>query len=126
VLPEIGPPGDTRTGADWASDAHGGLPPPQRSRRASEASAKAPSRILHGQAPNACQPTNRGSSIGRRTVPGLSGSAITAISSLMPPPMGLPQVLARSIPTSTVCQGDTESRDDLFKDLPAYEKYHSR
>jgi hypothetical protein len=42
------------------------------------------------------------------------------------PPMGLPQVLSRSIPTSTVCQGDTESRDDLFKDLPAYEKYHPR
>jgi hypothetical protein len=40
------------------------------------------------------------------------------------PPIGLPEVLARSIPTRTVCQGDAESRGDLFKDLPAYEKHH--
>jgi hypothetical protein len=40
------------------------------------------------------------------------------------PPLGLPQVLARSIPTRTVCQGDAEPRSDLFKDLPAYRKYH--
>lgn len=40
------------------------------------------------------------------------------------PPLGLPQVLARSIPTRTVCQGDSEPRGDLFKDLPAYQKYH--
>ena len=40
------------------------------------------------------------------------------------PPLGLPQVLARSIPTRTVCQGDSEPRSDLFKDLPAYRKYH--
>jgi hypothetical protein len=40
------------------------------------------------------------------------------------PPLGLPQVLARSIPTRTVCQGDSEPRSDLFKDLPAYKKYH--
>jgi hypothetical protein len=40
------------------------------------------------------------------------------------PPLGLPQVLARSIPTRTVCQRDSEPRSDLFKDLPAYEKYH--
>jgi hypothetical protein len=39
------------------------------------------------------------------------------------PPLGLPQVLARSIPTRTVCQGDSEPRSDLFKDLPAYRKY---
>ena len=40
------------------------------------------------------------------------------------PPLGLPQVLARSIPTRTVCQRDSEPRSDLFKDLPAYKKYH--
>jgi hypothetical protein len=40
------------------------------------------------------------------------------------PPLGLPQVLARSIPTRTVCPGDSEPRGDLFKDLPAYKKYH--
>jgi len=40
------------------------------------------------------------------------------------PPLGLPQVLARSIPTRTVCQRDSEPRSDLFKDLPAYRKYH--
>lgn len=40
------------------------------------------------------------------------------------PPLGLPQVLARSIPTRTLCQRDSEPRSDLFKDLPAYKKYH--
>jgi hypothetical protein len=40
------------------------------------------------------------------------------------PPLGLPQVLARSIPTRTVCQRDSEPRSDLLKDLPAYKKYH--
>jgi hypothetical protein len=39
------------------------------------------------------------------------------------PPLGLPQVLARSIPTRTVCERDPEPRSDLFKDLPAYRKY---
>ena len=40
------------------------------------------------------------------------------------PPLGLPQVLARSIPARTVCRRDSEPRSDLFKDLPAYKKYH--
>lgn len=40
------------------------------------------------------------------------------------PPLGLPQVLARSNPSRTVCQRDSEPRSDLFKDLPAYKKYH--
>jgi hypothetical protein len=40
------------------------------------------------------------------------------------PTLGLPQVLARSIPARTVCQGDAQPRSDLFKDLPAYRTYH--
>ncbi len=40
------------------------------------------------------------------------------------PPLGLPQVLARSIPARRVCQRDAEPRSDLFKHLPAYKKYH--
>lgn len=40
------------------------------------------------------------------------------------PPLGMPDVIARSIPTRTICQGDSAPRGDLFKDLPAYEKYH--
>ena len=40
------------------------------------------------------------------------------------PALGLPQVLARSIPSRTVCQADSEPRSDLFKDLPAFSKYH--
>lgn len=40
------------------------------------------------------------------------------------PPLGMPDVIARSIPTRRVCQGDSAPRGDLFKDLPAYEKYH--
>lgn len=42
------------------------------------------------------------------------------------PPIGLPEALARSIPTRTVCQGDADPRGDLFKDLPAYEKRRPR
>jgi hypothetical protein len=30
----------------------------------------------------------------------------------------------RSIPARTVCERDPEPRGDLFKDLPAYKKYH--
>jgi hypothetical protein len=40
------------------------------------------------------------------------------------PPLGLPDILAHSIPTRSVCQGDSGPRSDLFKDLPAYKKYH--
>ena len=40
------------------------------------------------------------------------------------PPLGMPDVLARSIPTRTVCAGDSGPRSDLFKDLKAYKKYH--
>jgi hypothetical protein len=42
-----------------------------------------------------------------------------------PPPPGTPDVIARGIPTRTVCRGDPGwSRADLFKDLPAYGRYH--
>jgi len=40
------------------------------------------------------------------------------------PPLGLPDILARSLPTRRGCEGAQESRGDLFKDLPAYQKYH--
>lgn len=40
------------------------------------------------------------------------------------PPLGLPDILARSMPTRTVCQRDSGPRSDLFKDLPVYKKYH--
>jgi hypothetical protein len=40
------------------------------------------------------------------------------------PPLGAPDVLARSIPTRTVCEGDSGPRSDLFKDSLAYKKYH--
>lgn len=42
-----------------------------------------------------------------------------------PPPLGTPDVLARAMPTRTVCRGDPGwSRADLFRQLPAYERYH--
>ena len=42
-----------------------------------------------------------------------------------PPPLGTPDVIARGIPTRTVCKGDPGwSRADLFRDLPAYGRYH--
>jgi len=40
------------------------------------------------------------------------------------PPLGLPDVLARSIPTRTVCQDNSPPPGELFKELPAYQKYH--
>jgi hypothetical protein len=40
-----------------------------------------------------------------------------------PPPLGMPDVLARSIPTRTVCQDDSKPAGEQFKDLPAYKKY---
>jgi hypothetical protein len=41
------------------------------------------------------------------------------------PPIGLPDVLARSIPTTTVCRDDSPPPGALFKDLPAYRKYQA-
>ena len=42
-----------------------------------------------------------------------------------PPPLGAPDVIGRAIPTRTVCKGDPGwSRGDLFRDLPAYRRYH--
>jgi hypothetical protein len=42
-----------------------------------------------------------------------------------PPPLGMPDVIARALPTRTACRGDPGwSRPDLFKDLPAYQRYH--
>jgi hypothetical protein len=40
------------------------------------------------------------------------------------PTLAMPWILARSIPSRVVCQADSEPRSDLFKDLPAYRKYH--
>jgi len=40
------------------------------------------------------------------------------------PPLGLADVLVRSIPTRTVCQDDSGPRGDLFNDLQAYKKNH--
>jgi hypothetical protein len=36
----------------------------------------------------------------------------------------MPDVLARSIPTRTACEGDSGFGSELLKDLPAYRKYH--
>jgi hypothetical protein len=38
---------------------------------------------------------------------------------------GTPQALARARPARTVCPRGREARGDLFKDLPAYQKYHT-
>jgi len=42
-----------------------------------------------------------------------------------PPPLGMPDVFARSLGTHTVCQAPPgPGEGELFKDLPAYKKYH--
>jgi len=125
VLPEISRPGDTRTGADWALDA----------RRAAAAVTVTSSVRGFGESPEESSartdaqrvPAHEAGEQYRTT----DGAWVVWVSDRCylvsdVPPRGLPQVLARSIPTSTLCQGDTESRGDLFKDLPAYEKYHPR
>jgi hypothetical protein len=45
-----------------------------------------------------------------------------------PPLLGTPDVIARASTTRTVCKGDPGWADPghLFKDLPAYERYHPR
>lgn len=40
------------------------------------------------------------------------------------PPLGMPDVLARSIPARTVCEDHSRPQGQVFKDLPAYKKYH--
>jgi hypothetical protein len=40
-------------------------------------------------------------------------------------PLGMPDVLARAALTRTVCPGEAGEWRDLFKDLPAYENYHT-
>jgi hypothetical protein len=40
------------------------------------------------------------------------------------PPLGMPDVLARSMLTRTVCQDDSKPPGEVFKDLPAYRKFH--
>jgi hypothetical protein len=44
-----------------------------------------------------------------------------------PAPLGTPDVIAHGMPTRTVCRGDPGwPRADLFKDLPAYGRYHQQ
>ena len=40
--------------------------------------------------------------------------------------LGMPGVLAQSRPTHTVCVDPRAPEGELFKDLPAYKKYHSK
>jgi len=40
--------------------------------------------------------------------------------------LGMPGVLAQSRPTHTVCVDPRGPEGELFKDLPAYKKYHPR
>lgn len=40
--------------------------------------------------------------------------------------LGVPDALARSLPTRTICEGDSSVRGDLFKDLSAYKRLHPR
>lgn len=40
------------------------------------------------------------------------------------PPLGMPDVIARSIPARTVCLDNSGPQGELFKDLPAYKNHH--
>jgi hypothetical protein len=122
---EAGASGDARTGTDWALEAQ----------QAAAAVTYAPHSRGFGTSP-AAESANPGFQPLPGHVPGeqyrtTDGGWVVWVSDHCyvvsdVPPIGLPQVLARSISTRTMCQGDAQSQSDLFKDLPAYEKLHPR
>jgi hypothetical protein len=122
--PDIRLPGDAHAPIDWLAAAT----------RAAEAAAAAPPRRSFGESPK--PPAWLGSA---RPAPGHhageqyrldTGESIVWVSDRCyfvsePPPLGMPDVFARSLGTRTVCQeppGPPEGQ--LFKELPAYRKYH--
>ena len=122
---QLSPSAGTRTGADWASEAQ----------QAAAAVTLIPKVRGFGTIP-AVETPRAGTQRPPGHVPGeqyrtTGGAWVVWLSDRCylvseVAPMGVPQPLARFISTGTVCQGDAESRGDLFKDLPAYAKHHPR
>jgi hypothetical protein len=124
--PDIQLPDDTHTSIDWLAEA----------RRAAGIATAAPRTRPFGEMPKApswlgpsrSSPTHRAGEQYRLE----TGESVVWLSDRCyivsePPPLGMPDVLARSLGTRTVCQAPPGPREgELFKDLPAYKKYHSQ
>ena len=124
VLPPVmGFPLDADTAIDWAAEARraaAGITGPQRFREFGRTPGAG-----SGQGPRRSAPPHQAGEQYRDEL----GEWIVWVSDRCyivsdTPALGLPQVLARSIPSRPVCQSDAQARSDLFKDLPAYRKYH--
>jgi hypothetical protein len=119
------PPAPQTAPTDWEAAARGAAaaraPPPTRSldhNPATEAppASSSPSAVVHHAGEQYRDPADGTSII---YVSDHCYIASTAAA------MGSADVLARARTTSTVCKGDPGwSRPDLFKDLPAYRRYH--
>jgi hypothetical protein len=122
--PQIDFPIGADTSIDWLAEAG----------RAAEAATAAPHTRSFGEIPQA--PSWLGSSHSAPThwageqyrletgewIVWVSGRCYIASE---PPPLAMPDVFARSLGTHTVCQAPPGPREgELFKDLPAYKKYH--
>jgi hypothetical protein len=124
--PDIQLPGDAHTSIDWLAEA----------RRAAGVATAAPRTRSFGEMPRApswlgasrSSPTHRAGEQYRLE----TGESVVWVNDRCyivsePPPLGMPDVLARSLGTRTVCQAPPGPREgELFKDLPAYKKYHPR
>jgi hypothetical protein len=122
--PDIQLPDDAHTSIDWLAEA----------RRAAGVATAAPRTRSFGQMPKApswlgpsrSSPAHRAGEQYRLE----TGESVVWVSDRCyivsePPPLGMPDVLARSLGTRTVCQALPGPREgELFKDLPAYKKYH--
>jgi hypothetical protein len=122
--PDIALPGEVRAPIDWLAEAS----------RAAEEVSSAPHRHEFGQIPQA--PSWLGPSLpGPAHYAGEqyrldTGESIVWVSDRCyilsePSPLGIPDVLARSRGTQITCQAPPgPPPGELFKDLPAYKKYH--
>jgi hypothetical protein len=121
-LPEIGGPADAETSIDWHEEAHREAAVVTGAHRFRE----------FGQIPKAdlsLAPHSSPAHTAGEQYRDEDGTWIVWVSphcfivSALPP-LGLPDILARSMLTRTECQRDAESQGYLFKDLPAFGKYH--
>ncbi len=122
--PQIDFPTGADTSIDWFAEAG----------RAAEAAIAAPHTRSFGKIPQA--PSWLGSSHSAPTHQAgeqyrlETGESIVWVSDRCyivsePPPLGMPDVFARSLGTRTVCQAPAgPPPGELFRDLPAYKKYH--
>ena len=123
VAPITVPAADTRTAIDWMTEAH-----------TSAVAVSVPSKVRSlgqfpevgsSEAPSPAQIVHHAGESYRDS----DGNHVAwvnddcyVVSEL--PPLGTPDVLARMIPTHTVCRNQSGPEGELFRDLDAYKKRH--